>query len=224
VITKECQVTSDKVIETEREYHEEKSHRAYSLRYAPCASFSRRGAAAGESSPDRIHRVGRSGRAAGTNRGAFQQGLRDLGYIEGKNIVIEFRYLEGMLNRVPTVVAELVGLKVDVLVAISPLAIRTAKETTKTIPIVMVTTTDPVATGLIDSLARPGGNVTGITRLTRELSGKRLELLKEALPRMSRVGVLWNANITDVRDYENAAAGLKVQIQPLEVRGSNPDF
>jgi putative tryptophan/tyrosine transport system substrate-binding protein len=144
--------------------------------------------------PEKVPRIGYIASAgpdaAGTNRGAFQQGLRDLGYIEGKNIVIEFRYLEGMLNRVPTVVAELVGLKVDVLVAISPLAIRTAKETTKTIPIVMVTTTDPVATGLIDSLARPGGNVTGITRLTRELSGKRLELLKEALPRMSGVGVL----------------------------------
>jgi putative tryptophan/tyrosine transport system substrate-binding protein len=162
--------------------------------------------------------------AAGTNRGAFQQGLRDLGYIEGKNIVIEFRYLEGMLNRVPTVVAELVRLKVDVLVAISPLAIRIAKETTKTVPIVMVTTTDPVATGLIDSLARPGGNVTGITRLTRELSGKRLELLKEALPQISRVGVLWNANVGDVNDYESAAAVLKIQIQPLEVKGSNPDF
>jgi ABC-type uncharacterized transport system substrate-binding protein len=161
---------------------------------------------------------------AGTNRGAFQQGLRDLGYIEGKNIHIEFRYLEGMLNRVPTAVEELVGLKVDVLVAISPLAIRTAKETTKTIPIVMVTTADPVATGLVDSLARPGGNVTGITRLTRELSGKRLELLKEVLPRMSRVGVLWNANVTDVQDYETAAAVLKINIQPLEVRGSNPDF
>ena len=95
------------------------------------------------------------------------------------------------MNRVPSVVAELVGLKVDVLVVISPLAIRTAKETTKTIPIVMVTTVDPVATGLIDSLARPGGNITGITRLTRELSGKRLELLKETLPQISRVGVLW---------------------------------
>jgi putative tryptophan/tyrosine transport system substrate-binding protein len=101
--------------------------------------------------------------ATGTNRGAFQQGLRDLGYTEGKNIAIEFRYLEGVLNRVPMVVAELVELKVDVIVAISPLAIRIAKEKTKTIPIVMVTTADPVATGLIDSLARPGGNVTGIT-------------------------------------------------------------
>jgi len=178
--------------------------------------------------PEKVARIGYIASAgpdaAGTNRGAFQQGLRELGYAEGKNIRIEFRYLEGMLNRVPTVVAELVGLKVDVIVAISPLAIRIAKETTKTIPIVMVTTADPVATGLIDSLARPGVNVTGITRLTRELSGKRLELLKEALPRMSRVAVLWNANATDVKDYETAAAALKLQIQPLEVRGSKPDF
>jgi putative tryptophan/tyrosine transport system substrate-binding protein len=178
--------------------------------------------------PEKVARIGYIASAgpdaAGTNRGAFQQGLRDLGYIEGKNIFIEYRYLEGMQNRVPTIVAELVGLKVDALVAISPLAIRAAKETTKTIPIVMVTTADPVATGLIDSLARPGGNVTGITRLTRELSGKRLELLKEALPRMSRVGVLWNVNVTDVKDYEPAAAMLKIHIQPLEVRGSSPDF
>ena len=178
--------------------------------------------------PEKVYRIGYIASAgpdaAGTNRGAFQQGLRDLGYVEGKNIQVEFRYLEGMQNRVPSIVAELVGLKVDALVAISPLAIRAAKETTKTIPIVMVTTTDPVATGLVDSLARPGGNVTGVTRLTRELSGKRLELLKEALPRISRVGVLWNANVRDVKDYETGAALLKIQIQSLEVRGSNPDF
>jgi putative tryptophan/tyrosine transport system substrate-binding protein len=178
--------------------------------------------------PEKPYRIGYIASAgpdaAGTNRGAFQQGLRDLGYIEGKNIQVEFRYLEGMQNRVPSIVAELVGLKVDALVAISPLAIRAAKETTKTIPIVMVTTTDPVATGLVDSLARPGGNVTGVTRLTRELSGKRLELLKEALPRISRVGVLWTSRMTDLKDYEAAAAALKLHIQPLEVRGSNPEL
>ncbi len=106
-----------------------------------------------------------------------------LGYIEGKNILVEYRYgEEGKRDRIPSQVAELVHLKVDVLVVRSLSAIRIAKQATKTIPIVMVTTQDPVATGLIDSLARPGGNITGLTGLTRELSGKRLELLKEAVP------------------------------------------
>jgi putative ABC transport system substrate-binding protein len=182
--------------------------------------------------PEKVYRIGYIASAgpdaAGTNRGAFQQGLRDLGYIEGKNIVIEFRYLEGMLNRVPNVVAELVGLKVDVLVAISPLAIRTAKETTKTIPIVMVTTTNPVATGLVDSLARPGGNITGLTRITRDLNGKRLELLKEVVPTTSRVGVLFQAGSTSgdihFKEYETAARALKIELQSLGVRGPKPDF
>jgi putative ABC transport system substrate-binding protein len=121
---------------------------------------------------------------------AFRQGLRDLGYIEGKNILVEYRYGDGERDRIPRQVAELVQLKVDVLVVRSLPAIRAAKQATKTIPIVMVTTQDPVATGLIDSLARPGANITGLTGLTRELSGKRLELLKEAVPGMLRVGVL----------------------------------
>jgi len=121
----------------------------------------------------------------------FQRGLRDLGYVEGKNILIEYRYIEGKLDRVPSLVAELVQLRVDMLATGNLAAIRAAKQATKTIPIVMVATVDPVATGLIDSLARPGGNITGLTSLTRDLSGKRLELLKEAVPRISRVGVLW---------------------------------
>jgi len=159
---------------------------------------------------------------------AFQQGLRDLGYIEGKNILVEYRYAEGNLDRVPSLVTELVQLKVDVLVLGSLPAIRAATQATKTIPIVMVTTVDPVATGLIDSLARPGGNITGLTRLTRQLSGKRLELLKEVVPRMSRVGVLWDPNgpgpIIAFKEYEAAARALKIQLQSLEVRGPNPDF
>ena len=103
---------------------------------------------------------------------AFRQGLRDLGYVEGENILVEYRYLEGKRDRIPSVVAELVRLKVDVLFASTPPAIRAAKEATTTIPIVMVTFNDPVATGIVDSLARPGGNITGLTRLDRELSGK----------------------------------------------------
>ena len=109
-----------------------------------------------------------------------------MGYIEGKNILVEFRYAEGKLDRLPGLVDELVQLKVVIVYATLP-GIRAAKQATKTIPIVMVTPADPVATGLIESLARPGGNITGLTRLTRDLSGKRLELLKEAVPGVSRV-------------------------------------
>ncbi len=159
---------------------------------------------------------------------AFRQGLHDLGYIEGKNILVEYRYIEGGLDSVPGLVAELVQLKVDVLVASFAVAIRAAKQATKTIPIVMVSPTDPVAAGFVDSLARPGGNITGVVRLTRELSGKRLELLKEAVPRISRVGVLWDGNAAPgpaiaVKEYEAAARSLKLEFQSLEVRGPDPD-
>ena len=155
---------------------------------------------------------------------AFRRGLRDLGYIEGKNILVEDRYAEGKADRIPSLVAELVQLKVDILVSPNSAAIRAAKESTKTIPIVMVITDDPVATGLVDSLARPGGNVTGLTRLTQELNGKRLELLKEVVPTASRVGVLLVAGFTVFREYEAAAHALKVQLQSLEVRAPNPDL
>ena len=155
---------------------------------------------------------------------AFRERLRDLGYIEGKNILIEYRYLEGKRDRIPSLVAELVQLKVDVLVASTPPAIRAAKQATKTIPIVIVTTNDPVATGIVDSLARPGGNITGLTRLTRDLSGKRLELLREVIPKMSRVGVLAVADPTSaglaLKEYQAAARALKIPLQSLEVTRS----
>ena len=164
----------------------------------------------------------------GPNIEAFRRGLRDLGYIEGKNILIEYRYMEGIMDRTPSFVAELVQLKVDILVSPVASAIRVAKQASSTIPLVMVITTDPVATGLIDSLARPGGNITGLTRLTRDLSGKRLELLKEVVPRLSRVGVLDDADAPvqtkAFRDYEAAARALNIELQSLEVRGRNPDF
>ena len=124
---------------------------------------------------------------------AFRQGLRDLGYIDGKTIIIEQRYAEGSLDRIPLLVAELVQLNVDVLVFGTSPAIRAAKQATKAIPIVMITQGDPVASGLVDSLARPGGNITGLTRLTQDLNGKRLEVLKETVPRISRVGILVDA-------------------------------
>ena len=158
---------------------------------------------------------------------AFREGLRDLGYVEGKNIVVEYRYAEGKNERFPGLVADLVQLKVDVLVVTALPAILAAKQATKTIPIVMVTTTDPVASGAVDSLARPGGNITGVTRLTRELNGKRLELLKEAVPKISRIGVLWVRGLRleiAFKDYEAAAWALKIHLQSLEVRGPNPDL
>ena len=147
---------------------------------------------------------------------AFRQGFRDLGYIEGKNILLEYRYTEGKQDPIPSLVSELVQLEVDVLVSSSLPVIRAAKQATKTIPIVMVFNADPVATGIVDNLAHPGGNITGLTRLTRSLGGKRLELLKEVVPRISRVGVLWDADEASAgigfKDYEAAARGLKLQL------------
>jgi putative ABC transport system substrate-binding protein len=142
----------------------------------------------------KVPRIGflASGGPESPNIMAFRRGLHDLGYVEGKNVLVEYRHLEAKVDRVPRFVAELVQLKVDVLIITNTPAIRVAKQATSTIPIVMVSTVDPVATGLVDSLARPGGNVTGLTRLTRELSGKRLELLREIVPRISRVGILWS--------------------------------
>ena len=165
---------------------------------------------------------------SGPNVEAFRRGLRDLGYVEGENIVIEFRYAEGKADRIPSLVAELVQLKVDVLVSGDDPTIRVAKQATKTIPIVMLINQDPVATGLVDSLARPGGNITGISRLTRELSGKRLELLTEVVPGMARVGILWDSSSEgskiSFQEYQAAARDLKIQLQSLEVRGPDPDL
>jgi putative ABC transport system substrate-binding protein len=135
---------------------------------------------------------------------AFQQGLRDLGYVEGKNIVIEWRSAEGKLDRLPALAAELVRLKVDVIVSAGPAPTRSAKEATKTIPIVMTQDGDPIGSGFVASLARPGGNITGLSSLRADLSGKRLELLKEILPKLSRVAVLGTStlpgNAQELRD------------------------
>ena len=194
------------------------------------------GAVAQAQQPARIPRIGYVTSTGNSNNpgpsgNAFRQGLRDLGYVEGKNILVEYRYIEGDPDRIPGLLAELLQLKVDVLVATSPTAIRTAKQATKTVPIVMVTTQDPVAAGMVDSLARPGGNVTGLTQLARDLSGKRLELLKEAIPTLSRVGVLTVAGppptglSTALKEYEAAARALKIPMQSLQVvRGPNPDL
>jgi ABC-type uncharacterized transport system substrate-binding protein len=176
--------------------------------------------------PAKIPRIGYvSGTGDPSNPGpyveALREGLRDLGHIDGKNIVIEYRGAEGNLDRVPGLVNELVQLKVDVLVVPIRSAILAAKQATKTIPIVMVYGGDPVATGLIDSLARPGGNITGLSTLSRELIGKRLELLTEVVPRLSRVGVLQNQDEKtapdNFKEHETAARALKIQLQSLEV-------
>jgi putative ABC transport system substrate-binding protein len=152
---------------------------------------------------------------------AFRQGLRALGYVEGQNIALDFREAEGSAQ-FPALAAELVQLQVDVIVAWSVGAAQAAKNTTTTIPIVMVSSGDPVATGLVASLARPGGNLTGLTGIAMELSGKRLELLREAVPSLARVAVLWNARDATMthtfRGIQAAAPALGVAVQPLGVR------
>jgi ABC-type uncharacterized transport system substrate-binding protein len=191
----ECQVSSGKWREAELKMKKKVTVLLSALLFVFCFS-------AGAQQPKKLPRIGYLVTAGDPGNPdspdkAFRERLRDLGYIEGKNILIEYRYLEGKRDRIPSLVAELVELKVDVLVASTPPAIRAAKQATKTIPIVMVTTNDPVATGIVDSLARPSGNITGLTRLTRDLSGKRLELLTEVVPKMSRVGVLTRRSCHD---------------------------
>ncbi len=153
---------------------------------------------------------------------AFRQGLRELGYVEGQNIALEFRWAEGTYERLPDLAADLVRLKVDVIVAVAVPAIQAAQEATRTIPIVMAVVIDPVATGLVASLARPGGNVTGLSIMAPELVGKQLELLKEVVPKVSRVALLWNpanaGNAPQLREAEVAARALGVRLQPLEAR------
>jgi ABC-type uncharacterized transport system substrate-binding protein len=156
---------------------------------------------------------------------AFRQGLRDLGYVEGKNIAIEYRFAEGKEDRLRELAAELVRLKVDIIVAAASAA--AAKDATKTIPIVFAAAADPVASGIVASLAQPGGNVTGLTILAPELTGKRLELLKEAFPRVTRVAFLRNPTGINSpivwKEAEAASQSLGLQLQSLEVR-SLDDF
>ena len=152
---------------------------------------------------------------------AFRQGLRELGYVEGKNIVIEYRSAEGKAERIPDLAAELVRLKVDMIVSSGPTSTHQAKKATSTIPIVMAFDDDPVGSGLVASLARPGGNITGLSTLSPELSGKQLELLKEIIPTLSRVAVLGTSNrpgtAQGLRETKLAAGALGVQLQYLDV-------
>jgi len=150
---------------------------------------------------------------------AFRRGLRDLGYVEAKSIVIEWRYAEGKPDRLPALAAELVHLKVDIIVTGGISATRAAKEATSTIPIVMTQDSDPVANRFVASLARPGGNITGLSTLAPEIGGKQLELLKETLPRLSRVAVLSTSTISSQigKELGLAAAALKVKLEFQEV-------
>jgi putative ABC transport system substrate-binding protein len=159
---------------------------------------------------------------------AFRQGLQNIGYVDGKNVLIERRYAQGRLDRMPILLNELVQQKVDVLVTVNNVLIRAAKEATKSIPIVMISSVDPVEAGYVESFAHPGGNITGLAWLGRDLSAKRVELLKELLPKISRVGVLWDADgpgpAVAVKEYETAARAFKLEFRSFEVRGPKPDF
>jgi putative ABC transport system substrate-binding protein len=176
--------------------------------------------------PGKIPRVGYltgdSVSASAGRTGAFRQGLRELGYIDGKTILIEWRHADGKVDRLPNLVAELVGLKVDVIVTGGSAVTRVAKAATNTIPIVMTQDRDPVGSGFVASLARPGGNITGLSRLYPELSGKRLELLKEIVPQLSRVAVFGTLT-TDpdsaqaLKEVERAAEVLVVTLQHIDV-------
>ena len=182
------------------------------------------GARAEAQQPKKIPRIGfqsaASAYAIAARVEAFRQGLRELGYGEGKNILIEYRYAEGKFDRLNEFAAEFVRLKLDVIVAAAPSSTRAAKEVTSTIPIVMAFDSDPVGNGFVASLARPGGNITGLSALHPEINGKQLELLKEIVPRLSHVAVLGTILRTSViKEMELAAGALKVKLQYLVVRG-----
>ena len=182
--------------------------------------------------PVKAARIGvLSGGAASTEAvrdEAFRQGLKELGYVEGRNIVIEYRYAEGKLERLPALAAELVRLNVDlILTGAGDQGIRAAKKASQTIPIVVAIAADLVGSKHVASLARPGGNITGQTALTSELSAKRLELLKTAFPKVARVAILWNpnnaGNVLGFKESEVAARALRIQLLPLDARRAD-DF
>src|SRR5438105_920060 len=193
-----------------------------SLLLAPCFAVE------AQQQPIKIPRIGFlaavSLSANSARFGAFRQGLRDLGFVEGKNIVIEWRYAEGKPDRLPAIAADLVRLKVDVIVTGGGISTRSAKDATVTIPIVMTQDIDPVGNGFVASLARPGGNITGLSTLAPEISGKQMELLKEIVPKFARVAVLGTTTnpgtAPALKETELAAGAFKVQLQYLDVLGS----
>jgi putative ABC transport system substrate-binding protein len=184
---------------------------------------------AGAQQTTRVPRIGvlASSTTAGPHMlEAFRAGLRELGYVEGRSFVIEFRQAEGKLERLPALAAELAALRVDVIVVAGPIQARAAKQATRTIPIVFATAGDPVGSELVTSLARPGGNLTGLSSITPELVGKRLDLLKQALPTVSRVGVLWvpdgigeRTQKSMMQEAEAAARRLGVRLHVVQAQG-----
>ena len=196
--------------------------------FAIVLTFAFGGVAAMAQQPTKVARIGFllavSPSAAAARTEASRQGLRELGYVEGKNIVIESRYAEEKLDRLPALAAELVRLKVDIIVTAGGQATRAAKEATPTIPIVMTNDPDPVGSGFVASLARPGGNITGLSTVAPELSGKRLELLREVVPKLSRVAIIGTStqpgHAQAIKELELAAKAFNVQIQYLDVLDS----
>jgi len=182
---------------------------------------------AGAQQVEKVWRVGYLAAGAGsenqTNLNAFRQGLRDLGYVDGQNIAIEYRWGEGKYQQLPKLVDELVKMNVDVIVAANAASAQAAKETTTKIPIVMIVLVDPVAAGVVASLARPGGNITGLSHIGPELVGKHLELLKEVVPKISRVAALGNpanpGTAPQLQEAKAAAQALGLQLQAVEARG-----
>jgi putative ABC transport system substrate-binding protein len=197
------------------------------IRLALCALLPALCASAEAQQPKKVPRIGMLGivsaSAAEGRIEAFRQGLRELGYVEGKNIVIEYRTAEGKLENLPALAAELVRLKVDVIITRGPPPTRSAKEATNTIPIVMGWDYDPVGNGFVASLAQPGGNITGLSSLAPEISGKQLELLKEIVPKLAQVAVIGlrtiQGNAQALKEMEAVAGVLGVHLQYLEVRG-----
>jgi putative ABC transport system substrate-binding protein len=218
-----------KLVETRESFG--KTTRANAIGLAFCALLFALCVRAEAQQPGTLPRIGYiigSGSAFAPSSEAFRLGLRELGYSEGKNILIEFRDAEGRLDRIPALVKELVQLKVDVIVAPNNVAIRAAQAATKTIPIVMMSSIDPVAAGYVSSLARPGGNITGISRLGHDLDAKRMELLRETLPAMARVAILWDADgpgpKVAFKEYAAAARAFKLDVLSLDVKGPKPEL
>jgi putative tryptophan/tyrosine transport system substrate-binding protein len=190
------------------------------------------GGQAQQSQPAKLPRIGylflQPFAATAHLRDAFRQGLRELGYAEGQNIAIEFRNAEGRPERLLDLATELVRLKVDVIVAAPEASVEAAKHAAKAIPIVMAVSFDPVGRGFVASLARPGGNITGLSTVSPELTGKRLELLKEMIPKLSRVAVIWDAESSrysdQMKEMRAAAQTLKVRLESVSLSGASPDF
>mgnify|MGYP001568906791 FL=1 len=174
----------------------------------------------------KVHRIGFLGNSTAALEanlvGPFREGLRDLGYVEGQNILIEYRWADGKYERFPALIAELIALKVDVIVTAGTPATLAVKKATTSVPLVMVAVGDPVGTGIVASLNRPGGNITGLTSISPELEGKRLELLREVVPKLSRVAVLWNPvspfQVIAEKEVRAAAQVLRMNVLSLGVR------